>query len=89
MSYEQAQDKYIELMSYLMDNYEGYEPVYASYDEYKEIRRKTDEQNLNSLDRALTYFKDDNANIGRGTKRPRKFAPLKDFCINYNKITNQ
>jgi hypothetical protein len=51
-----------------MDNYEGYDPVYGSYDEFKEARRKTDEQNLNSLDRALTYFKDDNANIGRGTK---------------------
>ena len=40
MSYEQAQDKYIELMSYLMDNYEGYEPVYGSYEEFKEARRK-------------------------------------------------
>ena len=82
MSYEQAQDKYIELMSYLMDNYEGYEPVYASYDEYKEIRRKTDEQNLNSLDRALTYFKDDNANIGRGTK-----PDINTYIIKSNKNT--
>ena len=83
MSYEQAQDKYIELMRYLMDNYEGYEPVYESYNEYRQKMKKSDEQNLNSLDRALTYFEDNNANIGRGTK-----PDINTYIRKSNKNTN-
>ena len=34
MSYENAQNKYIELMTYLMDNNTNVSPVYESYDEF-------------------------------------------------------
>ena len=68
MSYEQAQDKYIELMKYLLDNYEGYDPVYEDYDEFKAKMSKSDEYLINTLTRALTYFKDNNSDIGRGAK---------------------
>ena len=66
--YVTAQYEYNILMKYLLDNYKDYEPVYDSYDEFKATMSKSDESLINTLRRALTYFKDPKAKIGQGAK---------------------
>ena len=66
--YVTAQYEYNILMKYLLDNYKDYDPVYDSYDEFKATMSKSDESLINTLRRALTYFKDPKAKIGQGAK---------------------
>ena len=64
MSKEEAQNRYIELMAYLMDNYEKVKPVYESYDEFFMTNGRSHEENINKFERALKYFQGEE--IGRG-----------------------
>ena len=66
MTKQQAEEKFIELMSYIMDNNPNVEPIYESYEEFYKTNKKSHQENYNKFERALKYFKGEK--IGRGTK---------------------
>ena len=66
MSKEQAQNKYNELMTYLMDNNKNANPIYKSYDDFFMTNGRPHQENINKFERALNYFQ--GQDVGRGKK---------------------
>ena len=66
MSFQQAQSKFNELMTYLISNYRDYTPNYKSYEEFSKTNGRSHQDNINKFERALKYFQ--GQDIGRGQK---------------------
>ena len=66
MSKEEAQNRYIELINYLLEKHPDYTLKYGSYDDYNKHYKKSHLDNINTFERALKFFQTGKA--GRGTK---------------------
>ena len=86
MNSNDAQDKYIELMKYLMDNYPNVEPVYESYEDFYKTNGRSHQENYNKFDRALRYFKGEE--VGRG-KKPELTTYIKKMSESNEEISEE
>ena len=66
MSKEEAQNRYIELINYLLEKHHDYTLKFGSYDDYNKHYKKSHLDNINTFERALKFFQTGKA--GRGTK---------------------